>query len=200
MATLANAMVGHSVIYCLGITLSLYGKAGLERVFEMIDQFRANGGRFAFDTNFRFRGWPNRDAAKRAYHRAFDCADILLASTEDLDLLSECGDGTAVFPACRNPSERILKLGAGGHLRGATGALESAIEFLTGASAAAGLVAINSVGNLGSFVAQSIVPWIAKPMLFLAICLTIGGLMTFPVQSLIRRKRVSMVTRAPATT
>ena len=26
-------------------------------------------------------------------------------------------------------------------------------------------------------------------MLFLAICLTIGGLMTFPVQSLIRRKR-----------
>jgi hypothetical protein len=36
--------------------------------------------------------------------------------------------------------------------------------------------------------------------LFLAICLTIGGLMTFPVQSLIRRKRVSMATGAPATT
>jgi hypothetical protein len=36
--------------------------------------------------------------------------------------------------------------------------------------------------------------------LFLAICLTIGGLMTFPVQNLIRRKRVSMVTGAPATT
>ncbi len=110
-ATLANALVGHSVIYCSGITLSLYGEAGLERLFEMVGQFRANGGRFAFDTNFRPRGWPNRDAAKRAYHRAFDCADILLASTEDLDLLSEGGDGTAVFLACRNPSERILKLG-----------------------------------------------------------------------------------------
>jgi sugar phosphate permease len=80
-------------------------------------------------------------------------------------------------------------------------------SFLTGASAAAGLAAINSVGNLGGFIAQNIVPWIrdqtgsnTAPMLFLAICLAIGGLMTFPVQNLIRRKRVSMVTVAPATT
>jgi MFS family permease len=68
--------------------------------------------------------------------------------------------------------------------------------FLTGASAAAGLAAINSVGNLGGFVAQNAVPWIRDqtgstiaPMLFLAACLTIGGLMTFVVQAAIRRKR-----------
>ena len=109
-ATLPNALADHSVIYCSGITLSLYGEAGLDRLFEIVGQFRASGGRFAFDTNFRPRGWPDRDAAKRAYHRAFDCADILLASTEDLDLLSEGGDGTAAFLACRNPSERVLKL------------------------------------------------------------------------------------------
>jgi len=68
--------------------------------------------------------------------------------------------------------------------------------FLTGASAAAGLAAINSVGNLGGFVAQNAVPWIRDqtgstiaPMLFLAACLTAGGLMTFVVQAAIRRKR-----------
>jgi MFS family permease len=68
--------------------------------------------------------------------------------------------------------------------------------FLTGASAAAGLAAINSVGNLGGFVAQNAVPWIRDqtgstiaPMLFLAACLTIGALMTFVVQAAIRRKR-----------
>ena len=33
-------------------------------------------------------------------------------------------------------------------------------KFLTGASAAAGLAAINSVGNLGGFIAQNVVPWI----------------------------------------
>jgi sugar phosphate permease len=70
--------------------------------------------------------------------------------------------------------------------------------FLTGASAAAGLAAINSVGNLGGFIAQNVVPWIKDatgstiaPMLFLASCLAIGGLMTFFVQALIRRGRAA---------
>jgi sugar phosphate permease len=69
-------------------------------------------------------------------------------------------------------------------------------SFLSGAGAAAGLAAINSVGNLGGFIAQNVVPWIRDqtgsneaPMLFLAACLTVGGLMTFWVQALIRRKR-----------
>jgi sugar phosphate permease len=71
-------------------------------------------------------------------------------------------------------------------------------SFLTGGAAAAGLAAINSVGNLGGFIAQNVVPWIrdqtgsnTAPMLFLAACLTIGGLMTFPVQALIRRRRAT---------
>lgn len=33
-------------------------------------------------------------------------------------------------------------------------------RFLKGAGAAAGIAAINSVGNLGGFVAQNVVPWI----------------------------------------
>lgn len=71
-------------------------------------------------------------------------------------------------------------------------------SFLTGAGAAAGLAAINSVGNLGGFIAQNVVPWIKDqtgsneaPMLFLAACLAVGGLMTFPVQALIRRRRAN---------
>jgi sugar phosphate permease len=69
-------------------------------------------------------------------------------------------------------------------------------SFLTGAGAAAGLAAINSVGNLGGFIAQNVVPWIRDqtgsneaPMLFLAASLTVGALMTFWVQALIRKKR-----------
>jgi sugar phosphate permease len=69
-------------------------------------------------------------------------------------------------------------------------------SFLTGASAAAGLAAINSVGNLGGFIAQNAVPWIRDstgstiaPMLFLAVCLAIGGAMTFVVQAVIRNRR-----------
>jgi MFS family permease len=57
-------------------------------------------------------------------------------------------------------------------------------RFLKGAGAAAGLAAINSVGNLGGFIAQNVVPWIKDqtgstiaPMFFLAACLAVAGVL-----------------------
>ncbi|KIQ05865.1 MFS transporter [Agrobacterium tumefaciens] len=57
-------------------------------------------------------------------------------------------------------------------------------RFLKGAGAAAGLAAINSVGNLGGFVAQNVVPWIKDetgstiaPMFFLSACLAVAGVL-----------------------
>jgi MFS family permease len=67
-------------------------------------------------------------------------------------------------------------------------------SFLRGASAAAGLAAINSVGNLGGFVAQNVVPWIKDstgsdlaPMFFLAACLGLAGVMVIVVQAMLGR-------------
>ena len=61
-------------------------------------------------------------------------------------------------------------------------------RFLKGAGAAAGIAAINSVGNLGGFVAQNVVPWIKDstgsdilPMMFLAVCLATAGLLVIIV-------------------
>lgn len=66
--------------------------------------------------------------------------------------------------------------------------------FLKGPAAAAGFAAINSVGNLGGFFAQNIVPWVRDqthndmaPMLFLSACLTAGGLMTFVVTRTLKK-------------
>jgi nitrate/nitrite transporter NarK len=57
-------------------------------------------------------------------------------------------------------------------------------RFLQGAGAAAGLAAINSIGNLGGFVAQNVVPWIKDvtgstiaPMFFLAACLVVAAIL-----------------------
>ena len=47
-------------------------------------QARAKGARVAFDTNFRARGWPDLDVARKVFREAFEAADIVLASTEDL--------------------------------------------------------------------------------------------------------------------
>ncbi|MEK0082911.1 hypothetical protein U1T56_07100 [Geminicoccaceae bacterium SYSU G07066] len=65
--------------------------------------------------------------------------------------------------------------------------------FLKGATAAAGIAAINSVGNLGGIAAQNVVPMIKDatgsdlaPMLFLAACLVAGAALVFVVQAVLR--------------
>jgi len=72
------------VVYLSAITLSLYGAEGRRQLFAAIERAREKGARFAFDTNFRARGWPDLDAARAVFQEAFTAADIVLASTEDL--------------------------------------------------------------------------------------------------------------------
>lgn len=67
-------------------------------------------------------------------------------------------------------------------------------RFLKGAGAAAGLAAINSIGNLGGFVAQNVVPWIKDatgstiaPMFFLAACLVVAAVLVLFVGRMIAR-------------
>lgn len=69
--------------------------------------------------------------------------------------------------------------------------------FLRGSGAAAGIAAINSIGNLGGFVAQTVVPAIKQatgsdilPMLFPAVCLMIAAGLVFVV--------LPQLSRAPA--
>jgi hypothetical protein len=79
-----KSLAGYDVIYLSAITLSLYGGEGRLRLFAAIKRAQESGARFAFDTNFRARGWPDLDVARAAFGQAFDAADIVLASVEDL--------------------------------------------------------------------------------------------------------------------
>jgi 2-dehydro-3-deoxygluconokinase len=85
--SVVEAIPAYDLIYLSGISLSLYGENGRERLFGILRDARIQGKRIAFDTNFRPRGWPDLDIARVAFREAFACADIILASTEDLDLL-----------------------------------------------------------------------------------------------------------------
>lgn len=69
-------------------------------------------------------------------------------------------------------------------------------RFLKGAGAAAGIAAINSVGNLGGFIAQNVVPWIRDstgstiaPMFFLSICLALAGVLVMIVGRMLADRR-----------
>ncbi|UEM23550.1 sugar kinase [Skermanella mucosa] len=99
----------YGLLYLSGITLSLYGEAGRGRLLEAIDRARAGGARLAFDTNFRPRGWPEPELARNAYRQVLDRSDIVLASTEDLNLLYG-GRGEETLLEGGKPEELALKL------------------------------------------------------------------------------------------
>jgi MFS family permease len=89
----------------------------------------------------------------------------------------------------------FLCIAAGGIFAGQPVFWSLPSRFLKGAGAAAGLAAINSVGNLGGFVAQNVVPWIHDqtnsniyPMLFLAACLAIAGVLVILVGRILAKK------------
>jgi 2-dehydro-3-deoxygluconokinase len=104
-----NSLDSYDVVYLSAITLSLYGDKGRERLFAALNRARKAGARFAFDTNFRARGWPDLEIARSVFRQAFEIADIVLASTEDLLPLYPGEDPEALL--ARIPGgEVVLKL------------------------------------------------------------------------------------------
>jgi 2-dehydro-3-deoxygluconokinase len=83
-AEILHSLAGYEVVYLSAITLSIYSRGGRVRLFAGLKRAREAGARFAFDTNFRARGWPDLNIARAVFQEAFELADIVLASTEDL--------------------------------------------------------------------------------------------------------------------
>jgi 2-dehydro-3-deoxygluconokinase len=83
-SAILHSLADYEFVYLSAITLSLYNGDGRARLFSGIKRAREAGVRFAFDTNFRARGWPDLNLARAVYQEAFETADIVLASTEDL--------------------------------------------------------------------------------------------------------------------
>lgn len=106
---LADALSGYDLLYVSGITLSILGETGRTRLLAALDRARAQGGRVAFDTNFRPRGWPDHEVARTLYRQAFARSDIVLASTEDLAPLFG-PEGEAELSRHAAQAECVLKL------------------------------------------------------------------------------------------
>jgi 2-dehydro-3-deoxygluconokinase len=74
-------------LYLSGISLSLYGEEGCRKLLDGLCRARRSGARIVFDTNYRPRGWPDRDKAIGAFTAMLDLADLVFASMEDLEPL-----------------------------------------------------------------------------------------------------------------
>jgi 2-dehydro-3-deoxygluconokinase len=79
-----KSLTGYDIVYFSAITLSIFNPEAREKLLGAIRLARGQGARIVFDTNFRARGWRDRDDVRAAFEEAFATSDIVLASTEDM--------------------------------------------------------------------------------------------------------------------
>jgi 2-dehydro-3-deoxygluconokinase len=104
-----HSLAAYHAVYFSAITLSIYSEEGRARLLAALGRARQERTRIVFDTNFRARGWPDLDAARRVFGQAFETADIALASTEDLLPLWPRESNEALLARIASP-EAVLKL------------------------------------------------------------------------------------------
>ncbi|SHI88503.1 2-dehydro-3-deoxygluconokinase [Roseomonas rosea] len=111
-------------LYLSGITLSLFRGLARERLFAVLERVRAVGGRVVFDSNFRPRGWPDRDEARAAFGRALSLSHTVLAGVEDFTLLDGETSPRALITRLRQAGveEAVVKLAEPGAIAVSAGA------------------------------------------------------------------------------
>lgn len=138
---LAQTLARDDIVYLSGISLSLYGGDGRAHLFEALNAARRAGTRVAFDTNFRPRGWLDRNEARAVYARALSTADLLFASVEDLDLLYGAVDASPLW-AERGRAEIVLK-----HLTPSCRVVAGTIDHVVDAEPVAQVVDTTAAGD-----------------------------------------------------
>lgn len=105
-------------IYLSGITLSLYSEPSLQRFIGLLAHYRDNGGKIAFDGNYRPRLWPSASVAQEAFKALYRLTTIALPTLDDELLLFRDDDSEAVVRRLRSWSvdETVLKMGGEGCL------------------------------------------------------------------------------------
>lgn len=108
-------LTGYRWIYLSGISLSLYGADGRERLHQALDAARGGGARIAFDLNYRPRGWPSPAAAAAAMDALLRRCDLALPSLDDALALYGTLQAEALLDRFRalGVGEVVLKQGAG---------------------------------------------------------------------------------------
>jgi 2-dehydro-3-deoxygluconokinase len=102
------------LLYFSGISLSLYGDTGRARLRELLLATRRNGGKVAFDGNFRPRGWSNVATARRAFGEILPLVDLALPTLEDEEALFGDADAQACIARLRDAGVKEIVVKRGG--------------------------------------------------------------------------------------
>lgn len=108
------ALAGFDWLYFSGITLAILSAEGREKLMDLCRIVRGKGGQVAFDSNFRSRLWPDREAAKKAIGQAWRHASVALPTFEDEEELFGDDNAGATVLRLRDAGcgEIVVKRGA----------------------------------------------------------------------------------------
>ncbi len=111
-----SVLRSYDVIYLSGITLAILPERTRQDLYDFLGVFRRDGGRVAFDSNYRPILWPDADTARGAIGRMWRICDFALPSADDEMALCGDADTAAVMARLRGSGVRdgALKQGAGG--------------------------------------------------------------------------------------
>lgn len=114
VAMLRAGLGGAGWVFLSAVTLSLLSASAHERLLALLDHLRANGTRVALDTNYRPRGWPDADTARRRIADALARCDLALPTLDDERTLFGDRDLDACLERLSGVPEVAVKLGANG--------------------------------------------------------------------------------------
>jgi len=113
-AMLRAGLGGADWVFLSAVTLSLLSASAHERLLALLDHLRANATRVVLDTNYRPRGWPDADTARRRIADVLARCDLALPTLDDERTLFGDRDLAACLERLSGVPEVAVKLGADG--------------------------------------------------------------------------------------
>ncbi|MGR3806880.1 sugar kinase [Pasteurella testudinis] len=104
--------------YLSGISVAILDSASLEKLYALLRQIKANGGKVVFDNNYRPRLWQNTEIAQQVYQEILAFTDIAFLTLDDETALwgGKSGESAVEMVITRTQSygvnEIVIKRGA----------------------------------------------------------------------------------------
>ena len=111
-------LVDFDWLYLSGITLSIFSGEARQRLYDFLKSYRQQGGKVAFDPNYRPRGWHSPEDAKQAFASVLTEVDLALPTFDDEVMLYGDSDEASVVQRMQDlgVAEVVVKSGAEGCL------------------------------------------------------------------------------------
>ncbi|MEJ5073755.1 sugar kinase [Enterobacter ludwigii] len=86
-AAICEELATFDYLYLSGISLAILSPTSREKLFSLLHECRANGGKVIFDNNYRPRLWTSREETQQVYQQMLGCTDIAFLTLDDEDAL-----------------------------------------------------------------------------------------------------------------